>query len=89
MKMINRTKRRIGALCLSVVFAIAGLSGSAARADTAPSEDSNIIYLETISAGGAHTCGLKTDGTLVCWGFDSFVAHLRRQDRRHAGVLGR
>ena len=23
-----------------------------------------------VSAGGWHTCGIKTDGTLVCWGYD-------------------
>ena len=26
--------------------------------------------VETLSAGWQHTCGLKSDGTLACWGYD-------------------
>ena len=31
-------------------------------------------WWESVSAGGFHSCGVKTDGALVCWGFneDSF-----------------
>jgi hypothetical protein len=28
-------------------------------------------FPKTISAGGLHTCGLKTDGTLACWGHNA------------------
>ena len=24
-----------------------------------------------VAAGGYHTCGLKTDGTLACWGYNA------------------
>ena len=53
----------------------------------------------------AHSCGLRTDGTLACWGDNDFgpghapdrqlhrrqrrrLPQLRRQDRRHARLLG-
>jgi alpha-tubulin suppressor-like RCC1 family protein len=26
----------------------------------------------TVSAGGMHTCGIKTGGALTCWGDDTF-----------------
>ena len=26
--------------------------------------------LPSVSAGGAHTCAVQTDGTLACWGHD-------------------
>jgi alpha-tubulin suppressor-like RCC1 family protein len=25
-----------------------------------------------LSAGGGHTCGVKIDGTIVCWGDNSY-----------------
>ena len=27
---------------------------------------------ETLSSGGAHTCGLRADGTAVCWGYNRY-----------------
>ena len=60
----------------------------------------------TVSAGGPHTCGVKTDGSAACWGDDTlgqatppageFISvsagggqHLRGEDRRLGGLLGR
>ena len=36
------------------------------------SEQSASVLGETISAGYQHTCGLKSDGTLACWGYNGF-----------------
>ena len=33
--------------------------------------DSPVVQ-STISAGSAHTCGVRTDGTLACWGANDF-----------------
>jgi hypothetical protein len=30
------------------------------------------IMPETVSAGPGHTCGLKTDGSVACWGLDNY-----------------
>jgi alpha-tubulin suppressor-like RCC1 family protein len=30
------------------------------------------ILVDTISTGLYHTCGVKTDGTLACWGYDGY-----------------
>ncbi len=34
-------------------------------------EDSNASNWESVSTGGSHTCAIKTDGTLWCWGGDA------------------
>ncbi len=34
--------------------------------------DENPIVPETISAGEDHTCGIKSDGTLACWGRNDY-----------------
>ena len=61
-------------------------------------------HLRLGQRGQLHTCGVKTDGTLACWGSTvlasqlargtfagqrGLVPHLRSEDRRHAGLLGR
>ena len=72
-------KRRVWLNGIVVVgLLLAGLAVSAApraaQAAPAPEEAarSSALMPETVSAGGYHTCGLETDGTLQCWGDDSF-----------------
>ena len=41
---------------------------SAEVAQPAPLKGGPDLPTQAISAGGHHTCGLKGDGTLLCWG---------------------
>ncbi len=47
---------------------------NAAPTDTAESTldsaQSPIIAFASVSAGWGHTCGVKTDGAIACWGFN-------------------
>jgi len=40
--------------------------------DTPTQENSGSTNWQSVSAGYSHTCGLKTDGTLWCWGDNNF-----------------
>jgi alpha-tubulin suppressor-like RCC1 family protein len=35
-------------------------------------EQIDSVLVESISAGGFHTCEVKSDGTLACWGYNSY-----------------
>src|SRR5262245_27776175 len=57
------------ALVVSGVGAVAeGAALPAGGAMLATMADGSPVVQCTISAGGFHTCGVKTDGTLACWG---------------------
>ena len=49
--------------CCIVGLLVGELGALAAASPVVPS---------TISAGSAHTCGVRTDGTLACWGTNDF-----------------
>ena len=42
--------------------------GTAAGTTTTPQQVGSDTTWATVSTGGAHTCGTRTDGTLWCWG---------------------
>ena len=79
LKSIQSTaKRLLGAGCagLSCLFAIALM---ACGGDTPPtkspasgSTDTPAIAYASVSAGWTHTCGVKTDGSVECWGDDAY-----------------
>jgi alpha-tubulin suppressor-like RCC1 family protein len=55
----------VGVLLASAFVAVATLGASPAHADSF--ED-----WATVAAGGAHTCGVRNNGKLYCWGADAF-----------------
>ncbi|HEV3309047.1 MAG TPA: hypothetical protein VG815_00780 [Chloroflexota bacterium] len=59
------------ALCWGDNFAgeINGTPNTTSPYETTASPPGFVPFTE-ISAGGSSTCGLRTDGTIVCWGYD-------------------
>jgi alpha-tubulin suppressor-like RCC1 family protein len=52
---------------------LASLSDTSGSDPTSPSLSLDAdILVDTISTGLYHTCGVKTDGTLACWGYDGY-----------------
>jgi hypothetical protein len=61
MKRLTIAPLLLAALASAVVL-LAGPGAEASTAGTSPQ----------VSAGGWHTCGVKTDGTVACWGWDYY-----------------
>src|SRR5262245_30938895 len=53
--------------CLVALLWGAGALPTASAALATVAEESPVVQ-STISAGGAYSCGVRTDGTLACWG---------------------
>ena len=47
------------------------LSGTATSPVTAPTAVIGDHWFRTLARGGAHSCGIDTDGVLWCWGNNS------------------
>ena len=75
-------KARILVALITSVF-LAGLTGSAAAEQSAELATSTPVFMD-IATSGRHTCAVKTDGTVWCWGrniygplsMQSYVAHM-------------
>ncbi len=67
MEPISSTKWLI--IVLVTVLAVVVCAGTPPALKPAQAKtDENWIFPETISTGSIHTCGVKSDGTLICWG---------------------
>ena len=63
----TRRGRRVALFCGVVALLVGGgLPTGSVMLGTAA--DDNPVVQSTISAGGDHTCGVRTDGTLACLG---------------------
>ena len=63
--------RLLTVLCLFLTELPDGEAVAAGLKPAQP-EQSDSVLVESISAGEYHTCGLKSDGTLACWGSNGF-----------------
>jgi len=71
MKTVNSSKW----ITIVLAAALAALAAASPQTTWHPAQaktDEQWIIPETISAGDFHTCGLKSDGTLACWGYNEF-----------------
>jgi hypothetical protein len=70
--MVSRLRTRFLALGFTALILAAGcadpITSPRALSEVASSIVSSIPSTGEISAGGYHTCGLRTDGTVACWG---------------------
>ena len=55
---------------LSLVICLTAVAWDAYVQSPQPETDSDV--LTTVSAGVAHTCAVRWDGVLACWGHDYF-----------------
>ena len=61
------------ALLASAVFVVPASAGSfPVAADTALGRAQTASLVGSVDAGEQHTCGLRTNGTIACWGSDGF-----------------
>jgi len=60
----------VGALTSPGLAMADGPSGGDPTSTSLPADAD--ITVDSISTGMYHTCGVKTDGSLVCWGYDGY-----------------
>ena len=69
--MLRRSERIIKALWSSIA-AIAVLVLPTLQSAHAQAGGQSAVNVPTISAGYSHTCGLRDDGTVACWGDNAY-----------------
>ncbi len=79
---LSSSSVRLGLIPLLLAGALQGVlaaPGLANVGDTPGGDPASVslpldpdIKVDTITTGMYHTCGVKTDGTLACWGYDGY-----------------
>ena len=60
--------RMAGAVAMVLLMAL----GAACGGDSPDGSGEAKLELPSVSAGFAHTCGLRQDGSVLCWGWDEY-----------------
>ena len=67
---LTRSFLRLSAAVLALVVLAFAFTRSAPHSEAHSLSDDPTLLSHTVSAGGYHTCGVRTDGTLACWGLN-------------------
>ena len=71
--MSSVARRRALVLCLMVAMAVPALAPTGpAAADERPAQRVRLAGMPDLTAGGEHTCGIRENGTLWCWGRNNY-----------------
>ncbi len=60
--------RHLGSSALLAAILVLAVAFAACGGDDG--DGTSEVQFASVSAGGFHTCGVSTDGSVECWGFD-------------------